>query len=174
MWRDYFGLKSLIYGVDIEPACRSYENERIKIFIGDQADRLFWRELRRKVPNLDIVIDDGGHSLEQQIVSIEELLPFLQPGGVYCCEDVQGAWNPFACYVHGLGHRLNDDFSWRSFPDDKDHRYICGCTPFQSAVGSIHLYPFLTVVQRNAAPVAELRCPMHGTDWAPFWPQPKG
>src|SRR5262245_52207829 len=55
MWRDYFGPKAVIYGVDIEPDCRAYENKGIKIFIGDQADRSFWREFRRQVPNLDIV-----------------------------------------------------------------------------------------------------------------------
>src|ERR1700722_9348231 len=45
MWADYFGPKARIYGVDIEPACRAYENERIKVFIGDQADRQFWAQV---------------------------------------------------------------------------------------------------------------------------------
>ncbi len=80
MWRDYFGSKAVIYGVDIEPACRIYEKDGVKIFIGDQGDRSFWREFRRKVPTLDIVIDDGSHQSEHQIVSVEELLPFLRPG----------------------------------------------------------------------------------------------
>src|SRR5262249_15852097 len=108
MWRDYFGPKAHIYGVDIEPDCRVYEGDNVKIFIVDQADSRFWREFRQKVPMLDIVIDDGGHQTEQQIVTIEELLPFLRPGGVYCCEDVHGAFNHFASYVHGLDHKLND------------------------------------------------------------------
>jgi hypothetical protein len=58
MWRDYFGPKARIYGVDIEPACRAYESDSVKIFIGDQGDRQFWHEFRGKVPALDIVIDD--------------------------------------------------------------------------------------------------------------------
>jgi Methyltransferase domain len=162
MWRDYFGPKAVIYGVDIEPDCRAYESNGIKIFIGDQADRLFWREFRRQVPNLDIVIDDGGHQSDQQIVSVEELLPILRPGGVYLCEDVQYAWNKFASYAHGLGHRLND-----RFPDD-ERQHVC-CTPFQSGVSSIHLYPFITVLERNAVPVTEFRAPKHGTLWQPFY-----
>jgi hypothetical protein len=168
MWRDYFGPKAIIYGVDIEPDCRGYEDDRIRIFIGDQADRSFWREFRRMVPTLDIVIDDGGHQFEQQIVSLEELLPFLRPGGVYLCEDVHGAYNRFASYVHGLGHKLNDDSRTESFPDDNDRRIVCGCTPFQSAIGSIHLYPFVTVLEKNAALVTELMAPKHGTRWQPF------
>jgi hypothetical protein len=168
MWRNYFGPKARIYGVDIESDCCAYESDGIKIFIGDQADRRFWREFRRKVPTLDIVIDDGGHLAEQQIVSVEELLPFLRPGGVYFCEDVHGAFNQFASYVHGLGHKLNDMVSSGSFPDDDDRRLVCGCTPFQSAVGSIHLYPFVTVLERNASKVTELTAPKHGTQWQPF------
>jgi|SRR5579862_6050009 len=168
MWRNYFGQKAIIYGVDIEPDCRVYENDGIKIFIGDQADRSFWRKFRRKVPTLDIVIDDGGHALEQQIVSLEELLPFLRPGGVYLCEDVHGMHNQFASYVHGLGKKLNDTSQTRESPDDSDRRIVVVSTPFQSAVGSIHLYPFVTVLERNAVPVAELRAPKRGTQWQPF------
>ena len=168
MWRDYFGPKSRIYGVDIESACRVYESDDVKIFIGDQGDRQFWHEFRRKVPALDIVIDDGGHQPQQQIVSLEGLLPFLRPSGVYFCEDVTGTFNKFASYVHGLGHKLNDYSLFRAFPDDDDRRLVCGCTPFQSSVGSIHLYPFVTVVERNSSKVTEFRAPKHGTQWQPF------
>jgi hypothetical protein len=168
MWRDYFGPKATIYGVDIEPDCRVYEKDGVKIFIGDQADHSFWREFRRQVPALDIVIDDGGHRAEQQIVSLEELLPFLRPGGVYLCEDVHGADNQFASHVGGLSRKLNEWSAGGGSPDDDDRRIVCDCTPFQSAVGSIHLYPFVTVIERNAAPVTELRAPKHGTQWQPF------
>jgi hypothetical protein len=168
MWHKYFGPKAIVYGVDIAPNCRVYENDGIKIFIGDQADRSFWRGFRQKVPTLDIVIDDGGHQPEQQIVSVEELLPYLRPGGIYLCEDVHGIYNPFASYVHGLGHKLNDASQINAVPDDNCRRLVGPSTPFQSAVGSIHLYPFVTVLERNAVPVTELRAPRHGTQWQPF------
>jgi hypothetical protein len=162
MWRDYFGPKAIIYGVDIAPECRSYESDGIKIFIGDQADRSFWREFRQRVPMLDIVIDDGGHQPAQQIASLEELLPILRPGGVYFCEDVHGIYNEFASYVHGLSRKLNDTLRTSDITDG------CATTPFQSAVGSIHLYPFVAVLERNTVPVTELRASKHGTQWQPF------
>jgi hypothetical protein len=62
MWCDYFGSKAHIYSVDVESACKSYENSMINVFIGDQADRKFWSQFRREVPILDLVIDDGGHN----------------------------------------------------------------------------------------------------------------
>ena len=168
MWHEYFGPKAHIYGVDIESACRAYDSDSVKIFIGDQADRMFWREFRRKVPALDIVIDDGGHQPKQQIVSLEELFPFLRPSGVYLCEDVHGTVNDFASYIHDLGHKLNDSSRWRDFPDDNERRAICDCTPFQTAVGSIHLYPFVCVLEKNTSKVTELVAPKHGSQWQPF------
>src|SRR5262249_13416504 len=145
-----------IYGVDIEPTCRTYERDGVKIFIGDQADRSFWRDFRAQVPALDIVIDDGGHLVHQQIVSLEELLPFLKPGGVYLCQDVQSEYNGFAGYVHGLHRRLNQC----AVGDE-----TCKCTPFQAAIASIHAYPFIVVIEKNAELVPELRSRKHGTQW---------
>jgi hypothetical protein len=50
MWREYFGPKCRVYGVDWDPSCRIYESESVKIFIGDQADRQFWRQFKEQVP----------------------------------------------------------------------------------------------------------------------------
>jgi len=75
MWRNYFGAGCQVYGIDVQEACKVYEGEGKRIFIGDQADREFWRRFREQVPSLDIVIDDGGHRPEQQIVTLEETLP---------------------------------------------------------------------------------------------------
>jgi hypothetical protein len=85
MWRSYFGPQSHIYGIDVEPACISYQTEGIDVLIGDQADRNFWKEFRKKVPEIHVLIDDGGHSAEQQCVTLEEMLPHIQPGGGSIC-----------------------------------------------------------------------------------------
>jgi hypothetical protein len=77
MWRSYFGSRCHIYGVDIEPACKAYEQAGTKVFIGDQADRAFWADFRRQVPKVDILIDDGGHKPHQQITTLQEMLPHL-------------------------------------------------------------------------------------------------
>src|SRR5690242_20051201 len=151
MWKHYFGPQCRIYGVDIEPACRAYADESVRIFIGDQADRNFWKRVRQEVPLLDIVIDDGGHKPHQQIVSLEELLPYLRPGGVYLCEDVQGISQRFADYVSGLIHGLNAT-NLRREPGEVG-RLVSTTTQFQAAVHSIHSYPFLTVIERTTAPV---------------------
>ena len=164
----FWGGFRLIYGVDIEPDCKNYENENVKIFIGDQADRVFWKKFREKTPPLDVVIDDGGHSVEQQIVTLEETLPYLRPGGVYVCEDIHGISNGFSHYVNGLALNLNaaQDFQ----PNEDNNRAIAvTASSFQSAILSISLYPFAVVIERNDAPVAELVASKHGTSWQPFF-----
>jgi len=108
MWKEYFGENAKIYGVDIHESCRAFEDERTKVFIGDQADRSFWADVKKTAPFIDIVIDDGGHLPEQQLVTLEELLPHVRPGGVYFCEDIHHNFNDFAAYIQGLSDNLNE------------------------------------------------------------------
>ena len=166
MWRSYFGRGCSIYGVDIEPACRAYEEEGVKILIGDQADRSFWRRVRGEVAGLDVVIDDGGHRPEQQIVTLEETLPYLRPGGVYICEDVTGSGNAFLYYVEGLAANLHADRIDGSAEDD-ERRQVSPTTAFQAAVKSVHFYPYVVVIERTDGVVKELVAPKHGTQWQP-------
>jgi predicted O-methyltransferase YrrM len=168
LWRDYFGPKAHIYGVDIEPACKAYAADSVTVFVGDQADRVFWGDVRRQVPALDIVIDDGGHQPVQRVVSLEELLPHLRPGGVYVCEDVRGEHNPFASYAQGMADTLNSMADRVENLADHDRRLVCRATPFQTAVAAVHFYPFLVAVEKTAQPVGEFIAPKHGTEWQPF------
>lgn len=164
MWKEYFGPKCRIYGVDVQEACKAYEDEQTKIFIGSQGDRQFWKHFKRQVPTLDVLIDDGGHHTNQQIVTLEEMLPHLRPGGLYFCEDVVGPLNGFAAYVLGLADRLNEQ-SARDL------------SPFQEAIASVHLYPFVVAIERNIACPQRFMNRRTGTEWQPFYkkiPPPPG
>lgn len=163
MWTDYLGDKARIYGVDIEVACKEYESEQVGIFIGDQADRDFWQNFKTEVPKLDVVIDDGGHSTQQQIATLEELLPHLSPGGIYIIEDIHGEDNLFASYLYGLQQQLNAaDF----IPGEE---FKTQARPFQMMIQAIHLYPYMAVIQKRKAPIIEFPSPRHGTQWQPFY-----
>jgi hypothetical protein len=165
LWKDYFGPKAHVYGVDIDPACKTRENGAARIFVGDQADRAFWGGFRKEVPTLDIVIDDGGHLPHQQIASLEELLPHLRFGGVYSCEDVHREGNPYALYVSGLADMLNVAEQMILNPGDPDRRAANATLPFQSLIESIALYPFVTIIEKRLTPIAEFLAPRHGTQW---------
>jgi hypothetical protein len=170
MWRDYFGPQCRVFGVDIEPACKAYENDSTKVFIGDQADRTFWRSVKQQIPPVDIVIDDGGHEPHQQIPTLEEMLPHIREGGVYLCEDLHGAFNGFVSYMTGFVHNLNQCEKGRNNPADHDRRVVCSATQFQSAIGSVHFYPFVIVIEKSESPLTEFVSPMRGTQWQPFLP----
>lgn len=106
MWRDYFGPDCRLYGVDIEPRCKAFEDAQTKIVIGDQADRGFLARLRAEVPRVDVLIDDGGHTMAQQIATFEELFPHVADDGVYLCEDLHTSyWGKF-----GGGYRREGTF----------------------------------------------------------------
>jgi len=96
MWKEYFGENAEIVGIDINPKTKKFEEERIEIYIGDQADRSFLNNLIQKKGGFDIIIDDGGHYMNQQITSFKELYPILNEGGVYLCEDLHTSyWSNF-------------------------------------------------------------------------------
>lgn len=154
MWRSYFGPNSHIYGVDIEEACKCYENEYTSVEIGDQADRGFWRKFRQNNPSIDILIDDGGHHPEQQRITLEEMLPYLSPGGVYVCEDVLAKWNDFSAYATNLVDELNN---------------IGALNGLQKSVNSIHFYPYCVVIEKHVKPPAFFSTPKYGTKWQPFF-----
>jgi cephalosporin hydroxylase len=154
MWRDYFGDESTIYGVDIQPECRMYEQPGIRIFIGDQADPEFWREFREQVPDVDIVIDDGGHTTRQQIVTLEALLPHIRAGGVYLCEDVHRATNPFHAYIDGLTRHVN---SSSGQPPGANQQ-----------IESVHRYSSLVVIEKPQLPVPPFEFVRGGTEWQQF------
>ena len=161
MWRDYFGPNCRLYGVDIEEACKSYANEQTEIFIGDQEDRNFWRDFKGRVPVLDVLIDDGGHKTGQQIVTIEEMLPHLRPGGVYLCEDVHREYKGFSAYMQGLVSNLNAKRRSTTGPGFAP-------TEFQAWISSVHLYPYVAVIEKAERPLQQLNAPKHGTDWQQF------
>jgi len=169
MWKDYFGSRAQIYGVDIVPACRVYEGPSVKVFIGDQGDRSFWRRFKEEVPHIDIVIDDGSHIGELQIVSFEELLPHMRAGGIYLCEDLNRL-NRFASYIYGFANNLNTTTSEAADQnsDNSERSIVVRATALQSAVRSVHLYPFVTVVEKTDTAIEEFVAAKHGTQWEPW------
>jgi hypothetical protein len=96
LWKKYFGDTVTIYGIDINPECKKFEEEGVKVFIGSQEDVQFLDTVRAALPALDIIIDDGGHTMSQQITSFEKLFLQLKEGGIYLVEDTHTSyWHEF-------------------------------------------------------------------------------
>lgn len=87
MWRDYFP-KAQIFGIDIESRS-DMDSDRIHTFVADQSSREQLGAFLAKFPGpYDVILDDGGHSMEQQQVSLGFLFGQVRPGGYYVVEDV--------------------------------------------------------------------------------------
>jgi hypothetical protein len=92
-WRQLFP-HALVYGADIDRGIL-FEEDRIKTFYCDQLDRCSIRELWSH-PDLrggmDIIIEDGLHTLEASASFLEESLNYLRSGGLYVTEDIGGEY----------------------------------------------------------------------------------
>lgn len=88
LWQDYFP-KATIYGFDIKDK-KEYENERVKTFVADQANR---EEMERAFAqcgegDFDFILDDGGHEMDQQQICLAICFKHVKPGGYYILEDL--------------------------------------------------------------------------------------
>lgn len=93
MWRDYFGKDARIIGIDLFPGARKWEEHGFEIWIGDQSDPKFWQEFFATVGPVDIVLDDGGHTNEHQLITTLEVLPNVKDGGVLLVEDLYTSYS---------------------------------------------------------------------------------
>jgi hypothetical protein len=151
MWKDYFGAKSKIFGIDIDPRCKQFEEENIEIFIGSQSDRNFLRSVKKKIPKIDILIDDGGHTMTQQIVSYEELFDHIKDDGVYLCEDLHTSY----WLRYGGGHKRRGTFIEysKNFIDSLNayhsNQRSLKVNEFTKSVSSIHYYDSVVVLEKK-------------------------
>lgn len=87
MWRDFFP-NAQIYGADIVPEA-IFEGERIKTYLCDERKK---EDLVKLIKNtgsdIDLVVDDASHHVDDQIFASQTLLPLLQKNIIYIIEDV--------------------------------------------------------------------------------------
>lgn len=151
MWKECFGPKAQIYGVDINPDCKQLEEGQIHIFIGDQGNKTFLRSLKKHISTIDILIDDGGHEIKQQITTFEEFFPYINNNGVYICEDLHTSYmkefrggykkDTFIEYSKNLIDQMN---AW--FSEDPDKLKV---TDLTKSMYSIHYYNSVLVIEKQ-------------------------
>ena len=96
-----------VIGIDIDPECAKLDYDgRAKVVIGNQGDPSFWDKFLAEHPKIDFFIDDGGHFMDQQILTFEKVFPILSVGGIYICEDVHTSYIPY----NGGGYRNRKSF----------------------------------------------------------------
>lgn len=83
MWNQYFSIAN-IYGVDINPHTH-LNSSRITTIVANQESE---DDLLKLPDNLHLIIDDGGHTMLQQQLTLKVMFKKLLPGGIYILEDL--------------------------------------------------------------------------------------
>jgi len=133
MWEEYFS-DGKIFGIDINPATMLH-TDRIQTFCGPQSDLAFLSVISPDLYPLDIIIDDGGHTREQQSASFRMLWNVLAPGGFYAIEDLPAdkqkpEQDPLVSAIQG---KLFSSKNW----------------PTEFAVDHVWFFPRLIVLQKR-------------------------
>lgn len=91
LWREYF-TRAKICGIDIKN--NNIDINGVGIFIGDQSNAKFLKNIINKYQSFDIIIDDGSHISKHIIKSIDCLFDHLNKNGLYIIEDLQTSYFP--------------------------------------------------------------------------------
>ena len=106
LWKGYFNNVNL-HGIDIDE--KEFDNTEVTLHKVDQSNAL---ELDQFVANIgidfDVIIDDGSHVPEHQILTINKLWKLVKPGGIYIIEDIETSyWKKSKIYGYRFNARKN-------------------------------------------------------------------
>jgi cephalosporin hydroxylase len=91
VWKEFLGPQAKIWGIDFLDRL-VIDDPQMQFMIGNQGDRNFLGEVRKKIGKIDVLIDDASHVVSDQIATFEELFPIIAPGGLYICEDTHTSY----------------------------------------------------------------------------------
>ena len=169
MWQNYFGNKANLIGIDIDPACKKFENNNNKVYIGDQTNENFLRSILNENENPDIIIDDGGHTSNQQISSFNFLYEDLKPNGVYLVEDTHTSYVKefqdrednltFTEYAKILSDELNDWYRVMNYKSYKKKVDQVDVSYWARNIYKISFYNSIIAIEkrRSDIPISEIK-----------------
>lgn len=163
MWKDFFGPKATIVGLDIVPeyANYKYEDPNIHVRIGDQADVKFLQDVIDEFGIPTVLLDDGGHTMDQMNITFDHVYPQMKKGSVYMVEDTHTCyWDEF-----GGGVENPDTFTNRckGFIDNINAYHSRGSiepNEFTDTTFSMHIYDSVVCFEKDEIP--DRNCPMIG------------
>jgi len=149
MWRHFFGPQAQLYGIDIDPRCRTLDGESGSVRIGSQDDPRFLEAVVAEMGGLDIVIDDGSHVSAHIRASFQALFPRLSDGGIYLIEDLHCSyWREFGG-AYRTGRGVIDDF--KAMVDDLNHHHHPFGAPaaIRDQIFALHFYDSVAVIEKR-------------------------
>jgi len=154
MWKAYFP-HARVRGIDIDPDCTQYEEDRLHVAIGSQDDPEFLKACFPDIPEFDIIIDDGSHVNHMTLTSFATLFPHrLRSGGIYVMEDLRNSYlriqTDYNVYEEWRGMVHNDPSKVtdnnRADMDRFFAERIRGMDFFEGDIRAIHFWPMMCVI----------------------------
>ena len=88
MWQAFFP-HGTVQGADFDPKTKTHT--KIPVAIGNQGDVDFLKKLGEMGP-WDVIIDDGSHRWDHQLLFYETMWKYLKPGGLMSIEDMHTSY----------------------------------------------------------------------------------
>ena len=153
MWRKYFGEKATIIGIDVNPECKKFEEGNTKIYIGSQEDEKFLAQLKNDIPRADILLDDGGHTMKQQITTFNFLFDHIKEDGIYVCEDLHtsywfeygGGYKKTNSFIEFSKHFIDNLHGWHARKRDESKMYNF----ITKSVFGVHYYDSIIILEKR-------------------------
>ena len=148
VWKKFFGEKAKIIGIDLNPECKKFEQNGIKIFIGNQSDPKFWDNFFKEVGNVDIILDDGGHTNLDQIITAVSTIDKINDNGMLIIEDVHTSYrneynsNPLYSFIN-FSKKIIDDINY-TFDNNKKFQFS-----LNKYIYSVQFYESIVVFKIN-------------------------
>lgn len=148
MWRKFFGQKARIIGIDINPICKKFRTKNIEIYIGDQSNPEFWINFFKRTGKVDVILDDGGHTNIQQIITTASTIDKIKCGGTLVIEDTHTSYmkefcNPMKYSFIAFAKKIIDDINF-TFPKIGKFKFSVN-----KAIYSISFYESITAFHIN-------------------------
>jgi hypothetical protein len=166
-WEQYFPNADLHF-IDCTSEYLQYQSQRSKYHFMDQTNRKALQDLGKSVGGFDIILDDGGHTMQQQIISFQSLFPYVKSGGMYIIEDLHTSyWSSYG--GHGsienpksgqdtaidFCKNLVDDLNFRGArsgcadPNKFPEHLQSSLTEYQAHIYSIHFYDSVCIIKKK-------------------------
>lgn len=148
IWQNYFP-NGEIHGIDIK------DNRQIKVgmfHLGNQLDIDFLKRIADVYGPFDFIIDDGGHTTEQQTTSFNTLFKY---SNIYVIEDTcvaywknrNSRYNIFD-YLFKLVHKMHRIHQTRLTPWS-DEAYFKAIKNHKNEIEWIHFYNSIVFIKRS-------------------------
>jgi len=151
MWKEFFPHGQIV-GLDIEDRF-SVEEDRIKVYQGDQSDPEILKRINDECGPFDIIIDDGSHRVFHVLPTFDVLFPLLKDGGIYAIEDIQSSYWPEWGGSEDLNStetsmalckRLADGLNYEEFVDESYEP-----TYTDRNTTAVHFYHNLVIIEKG-------------------------